>query len=108
MEIPRGWVLVPKSMTPEMRQAAKRAMKEYIDKMPEEARSRMPRTEYGGVRIPTNLKYDLRYMAAVKAAPQPPLRRPWYAPFLTRAFWRGVADGFAWPIRVIRKQQGKT
>ena len=70
--IPPGWKLVPKQLTPEMRHAAKRAMKKYIEGMPTEARDRMPRTESGGVRVPTNLKFDLRYEAAIAAAPEPP------------------------------------
>ena len=69
--IPIGWKLVPKQLTPEMRMAAKRAMKDYIDKMPEEARARMPRDKWGIV-ISTNLKFDLRYQAAINAAPNPP------------------------------------
>jgi hypothetical protein len=77
MQIPDGWKLMPKQLTPEMRQAAKQALKNYIDKMPEEARSRMPITEWGGIRIPTNLKYDLRYQAAIKAAPELPAKRKW-------------------------------
>jgi hypothetical protein len=92
--IPPGCRVVPKYLTPEMRHAAKRAMKEYIDKMPPETRARMPRRSNGEILIPTNLKYDLRYMAAIKAAPEVSMsRRRWFDPFCTRAFWHGFLDG---------------
>jgi hypothetical protein len=71
----KGWKLVPKNLNLQMRMAAKRAMKEYIDRMPDEARAKMPRSEYGGVRVATNLKYDLRYAAAVRAAPISPIEQ---------------------------------
>lgn len=72
MDVPAGWKLVPKQLTPEMRVAAKRAMTEHIKKLPPEVRAQMPQyKDNGGIRLATNLKFDLRYEAAVAAAPEP-------------------------------------
>jgi len=56
-------------MTPEMRLASKRALKNYLDTLPPKVKEEMPKGHYG-IKIATNLKHDLRYIAAVKAAPE--------------------------------------
>src|SRR5690242_10880728 len=71
MSVPPGWKLVPKQLTNEMRVAAKRALKDYIESLSPDARARMPHDERG-IRVPVNLKFDLRYIAAIEAAPEPP------------------------------------
>lgn len=95
MNIPPGWKLVPKTLTPEMRAAAKRAMTEYIKKLSPEVRARMPQyKDGGGVIVPTNLKFDLRYAAAVAAAPEqvePDVSRT--LRFVTTKVWERGLEG---------------
>lgn len=65
---PDGWKLVPVKMTLAMRSASKAALKEYIDRLPEAERQKLPRRH--GIRLGVDLKHELRYAAAIKAAPQ--------------------------------------
>jgi hypothetical protein len=62
-----GWKLVPVKMTLAMRAASKRALKDYLDRLPEAERAKLPKRH--GTRLGVDLKHDLRYEAAIAAAP---------------------------------------
>jgi hypothetical protein len=69
---PEGWKLVPTKMTKEMRLASKGAVYRYIKNLSAAELDKLPRYEDGEPRITQNRKHEMRYEAAVSAAPEAP------------------------------------
>lgn len=71
MRVPKGWKLVPIVMTPEMRRASLRALERYKATLSIETHMQA-RGHKCGPKVGPNLKHELRYRAAIDAAPPPP------------------------------------
>lgn len=72
VKVPPGWKLVPIEPTPEMLDGCKRALKRYLDAMPEDERFvRFGRKGPHGHRVDPDIKATIRYRAMLDAAPQP-------------------------------------
>jgi hypothetical protein len=58
-------------MTLAMRSASKAALREYINRLPPAERAKYDGL-HGGLKVNVNLKHELRYQAAIAAAPEAP------------------------------------
>lgn len=75
MDVPKGWKLVPIEPTLAMECAYRMALKEYIDRLPEEQRKMARKAgrgaSYKGMRVNNEqLKIKLRWRAMLGAAPE--------------------------------------